>query len=224
VLTLAIETSSPLGSIAVGRDGELLAERTHEGGDAHAEALFPLLDELLAEAGVKRQELQSIAVGVGPGSFTGLRVGIAFAEGIATGLGLPLVGIPSLAGLAWSHPFPAGVELVAAVLDARRDELFFAVFDRQQRQCIEPELIASATAREHIERRCNGKTFAIAGKGLPADVPSQWFVPGAQYPTAAAALKLSMGPLAHSPATALYLRAPDLKLPNLVPNPLLSGP
>jgi tRNA threonylcarbamoyladenosine biosynthesis protein TsaB len=224
LLILAIETSSPQGSVAVGRDGAVLAQRVHKGGDAHAEALFPLLDELLNEAAVTRHELQAVAVGTGPGSFTGLRVGIAFAEGIATGLGVPLIGVQSLANLAWSCAHPVTAEVVGALLDARRNELFFAAFGRDQQLRVEPELIAIEGAREHIEQRLSGCAFALTGSAAGAGLPAEWFLRGAEYPTAEGLLKLCEGPLGQTPASPMYLRAPELKLPKLVPNPLHTVP
>jgi tRNA threonylcarbamoyladenosine biosynthesis protein TsaB len=219
VLTLAIETSSPLGSIAVGNGNQLLAERRHAGGDAHAEALFPLLDELLREAGVSRKELGRVAVGVGPGSFTGLRVGIALAEGIATGLGIPLLGVPSLASLAWSRA-AGDVDVIGALLDARRQDVFFAAFSPDQGVHAEAELLSGATARARIERQMAGKRFILSGVPGLGGLPNEWFLADAEYPTAEALLKLCDGPLAQSDAAPLYLRAPDIKLPNLPPNPL----
>src|SRR5690606_7672218 len=105
----------------------------------HAEELVPLLDRLLADAKLPRERLQLIAVGLGPGSFTGLRVGIALASGIALGLGIPLVGVPSLValahGLQLDHALPAtndtDPEWLGALTDARRGEYFFAAFNRR---------------------------------------------------------------------------------------------
>src|SRR5688572_26659375 len=97
---LGIETSSTRGSLAVLEGTELRAVRVHEEPHRHAELTLSLIGEVLAEAGIDKRELSRIAVGVGPGSFTGVRVALALGQGIAHGLGIPLVGVGSLAAMA----------------------------------------------------------------------------------------------------------------------------
>jgi tRNA threonylcarbamoyladenosine biosynthesis protein TsaB len=126
VLVVGIETSSRRGSVALVRDGRVLGRAEHERLNAHAEELQPLLERLLAEAGVSKHELTRVAVGMGPGSFTGLRVGIAFAQGIALGLGLEWIGVGSLKAMARTAPAKSSLPRVT-LLDARRNEIFAAV-------------------------------------------------------------------------------------------------
>src|SRR5690606_29707052 len=95
---LALETSSRRGSAAL-YAGEIVAEASHEIPNAHGEQLGKLVDGWLAEAGWSKSQIDRLAVGIGPGSFTGLRVGIALAQGMALGLDRPLVGISSLVAL-----------------------------------------------------------------------------------------------------------------------------
>ena len=94
----------------------------------HAARFVPELEALLAEAGVTRDRLAAITVGVGPGSYTGLRVGIAAARGLATGLGLPLGGVDSLALIAWGALAPGETGL--AVRDARRGNVYAGLYRR----------------------------------------------------------------------------------------------
>ncbi|HYQ44013.1 MAG TPA: tRNA (adenosine(37)-N6)-threonylcarbamoyltransferase complex dimerization subunit type 1 TsaB [Polyangiaceae bacterium] len=126
---LGIESSSRRGSVALLEGGRLIASVEHEEPNAHAERLLPLLERLLADTGWPKSSLDRLGVGVGPGSFTGLRAGIALVEGLSVGLDRPLWGVGSLLAMARGalaeHSGPC-----CALLDARRNELFAAVYDR----------------------------------------------------------------------------------------------
>jgi tRNA threonylcarbamoyl adenosine modification protein YeaZ len=137
---LGIETSSRRGSVALLERGELVAAACHEELNAHAERLLPLIDQVLADAGWSRTRLNRVAVGVGPGSFTGLRVGIALGQGISVGLGIELVGVGSLRAMAAAVPSDRpGVRW--ALLDARRGEVFVAAYDEAGRELLSPRAI-----------------------------------------------------------------------------------
>ena len=124
---LAIESSSPQGSVALLESGRLVVSLTHDEPNAHAERLLPLVEQALAEAGWSRATIERMGVGIGPGSFTGVRVGIALAQGLALGLGRPLVGVTSLAAMARAVPREvAGMRV--PLLDARREEVFRAAY------------------------------------------------------------------------------------------------
>lgn len=123
----AFETSSRRPSVAV-HDGTRLATRALDGDRPHASDLLPALEAALAELGLGAGDLEAIAVGTGPGSYTGLRVGIATALGLARGCGAHLIGVPSLEALAWGQLEP-GAE-AGVLLDARAKELYFAHYRR----------------------------------------------------------------------------------------------
>lgn len=116
---------------------QLVSALEHEQPNAHAEQLLPLLERLLTDAGWPKSSLDRLAVGVGPGSFTGLRAGIALAEGLSVGLDRPLWGVGSLLAMARGalaeHSGPC-----CALLDARRSELFAAVYDQKLRELSAP--------------------------------------------------------------------------------------
>ena len=112
--------------MALLRGETLLAEETSDGGRPPSERLLPALDALLRRAGVALDAVTGFAVSVGPGSFTGLRVGIATVKGLAFGSGRPVAAVGTLAALAF--PALGGRSPVAALLDARRGELYAAVF------------------------------------------------------------------------------------------------
>jgi tRNA threonylcarbamoyladenosine biosynthesis protein TsaB len=125
VKVLGIESATPLASIAVIDDGRVLAEQRSDTA-GHRADLLVLIDAVCRAAGVAPADLDAIAVGAGPGSFTGLRIGMATAKGIAFAAGKPLWAVSSLAALA----FPVDKPLVTAVLDARRGEIYAGVYRR----------------------------------------------------------------------------------------------
>ncbi len=124
VLVLAIDTSTAQVSVAIGDGGAVLGALQLTGGRRHAEQLAPAIDHLRRELGVDLDHLAVIAVGIGPGLFTGLRVGVTTAKVMAQALRIPVVGIPSLDLVA--YPLRHADRLIVAVLDARRREVFAA--------------------------------------------------------------------------------------------------
>jgi tRNA threonylcarbamoyladenosine biosynthesis protein TsaB len=126
-LVLGIETATVLGGVALVSDtGELLGEIALRSHESHSERILPALEWLLATLGLTLRDCAAVAVSQGPGSFTGLRAGIATAKGLSFSLGVPLFGISTLEALAANAPPAAGP--VCAVLDARRGEVFRALF------------------------------------------------------------------------------------------------
>ncbi len=124
---LGIETATALGGVAlVDEDGRILGEITLLGRESHSERIIPAVAELLATLGASPGDLAAVAVSSGPGSFTGLRTGVASAKGLAFSRGVPLYGVPTLAALAANAT--AGCGPVCAVLNARRGEVFRALF------------------------------------------------------------------------------------------------
>jgi tRNA threonylcarbamoyladenosine biosynthesis protein TsaB len=125
---LAFDTSTEVLSVA------LLAERgtidrRHDGARTHAEHILPLVHAVLDEAGISLSMLDGIAAGVGPGSFTGVRMSLAVAQGLAFGAGLPVVPVTSLEALAF-QAIEEGADRVLACLDARMGELYWGCFAR----------------------------------------------------------------------------------------------
>lgn len=128
---LAIETATDLVGAALLRDDGGLSERSHEGGRAHAELLAPAIEEVCAISGCSLADLDALAVDVGPGLFTGLRVGVATAKALGQALGLGVIGVTSLDILAAAAVALAGPDRarwVVAVVDARRGEVFAAAY------------------------------------------------------------------------------------------------
>ena len=140
---LGIDTAVATASVALIEDGKLYAEELHEREAAkdyscaglqssgnHAEVVLPLIEALLHKAQITVKELSGIAVSIGPGSFTGLRIGLATAKGIAYESGLPLAGVSTLhANAARVNGFHG---VIASLLDARKSELYLALFRRNE--------------------------------------------------------------------------------------------
>ncbi len=145
---LAIETSTEACSVAVLADGAL-SERFEVAPRRHAELVLPWAEALLSEAGLRRADLDAIAVTRGPGAFTGVRLGISIAQGIALALDRPLLSVSTLAVLAMGglRDAPAG-EFVLAAIDARMGEVYVGAFarDGEALRAVAPEAVAAPDA------------------------------------------------------------------------------
>ncbi|MGH2596524.1 MAG: tRNA (adenosine(37)-N6)-threonylcarbamoyltransferase complex dimerization subunit type 1 TsaB [Actinomycetota bacterium] len=125
MIVLGIDTSTPQTSVAIGNDREVLA-RISIAGKARQESVTPALQQMLAWSGLDLDRVGGIAVGIGPGLFTGLRVGVETAKTLAQVLNVPIVGITSLDALAFAIRHTS--RRIACVIDARRGEVFVAVY------------------------------------------------------------------------------------------------
>ncbi|HJV03510.1 MAG TPA: tRNA (adenosine(37)-N6)-threonylcarbamoyltransferase complex dimerization subunit type 1 TsaB [Burkholderiaceae bacterium] len=124
---LAIETSSELASCALLRDGAVIA-RASSGVRTHSQSILPMVQELLAEAGIALKQCDAIAYGSGPGSFTGVRTACGVAQGLAFGAGLPVVPVVTLDAMALACHQQFGAGEVLTVLDARMGEVYWAQY------------------------------------------------------------------------------------------------
>lgn len=128
-MILALDTCLAGGGAALAQDGRVLAQAVLEPGPGFSRRLLPALEQVMASAGASPRDLIGLAVTIGPGFFTGLRVALATAQGLALGLGLPVAGVSSLRLLAANAP--AGERTVWALADARRGLLYAACFRQQ---------------------------------------------------------------------------------------------
>ena len=214
---LGIETSTTSVSVALVESGQIILERAHDRPKQCAERLLPLISEVLSEAGWSRTSLARLGVSVGPGSFTGLRVGIACAQGLSLGLGVPLVGVASLRAMARAVPASQpGVR--CAVLDARRAEVFVAGYAAGFRAAavLEPLALLASSARETLEARLSAPIVWI-GSGLNLlGLQPTFIAPGTEEPAAGAVglLAEELEPT-ENPALPLYIRDAGATLPNL---------
>ncbi|HEU5395841.1 MAG TPA: tRNA (adenosine(37)-N6)-threonylcarbamoyltransferase complex dimerization subunit type 1 TsaB [Verrucomicrobiae bacterium] len=124
---LALEFSSPLRSVAVARDGAVLGEATETGG--RNTAAFAMIDRALAQAGIEREAIELIAVGLGPGSYTGIRSAVAIAQGWQLARSVKTIGIGSVQAIAAQAQAQGLVGRVNVVIDAQRNEFYRAAYD-----------------------------------------------------------------------------------------------
>jgi tRNA threonylcarbamoyl adenosine modification protein YeaZ len=213
----------------------LLAEATTTEPNRHAESLLPLTERLLSRTGLAKRDFCAIVAGTGPGSFTGLRVGLALATGMGLGLGVPVVGVSSLLLLAAAlqrrlAPNSSGKAVaLGAVLDARRGESFFAAFDENLESLVAPCLLPNAALAAFIQAELDGFHVVVAGATAsslldPRLLPSDELrgVDALAFPSAhEAALLVRSKHVSHDPLP-FYLREADAKLPALPRNPLTS--
>ena len=158
---LALETSSSWCSVALWRDGTLVA---HEelAGQRHSELLLPMTSALLTQAALRVQDLDAVAYGAGPGSFTGLRIACGTAQGIAAGAGILTVGVGTLLALAQA----SGAHRVLACLDARMGEIYCAAYERsaQTWDVVHPPQLCAPSAGPVL----SGDGWTGAGGGFDA--------------------------------------------------------
>jgi tRNA threonylcarbamoyladenosine biosynthesis protein TsaB len=208
LIVLALDTCLASCSVAV-LDGERgLAHASEVMARGHQERLAPMAQAVMAQAGLDFSALERIGVTVGPGSFTGLRVGIAFAKGLASALAIPAVGIGTLEALAAETP-----GLALAAIDARRGQVYAQAFE-DGRALTAPEALPLETAAARLAGIAMGRPLTLVGSGAPllADM-----VPHARVVLREGADARVVARLAArcdpAPLTPLYLRTPDAKLP-----------
>jgi tRNA threonylcarbamoyl adenosine modification protein YeaZ len=143
-IVLAWDTSTNTGTAAVGKDGDVISRRTFATEKGHTGKLMMVVDVMLDDVGAGPADVEAIAVGTGPGNFTGVKVGVATAKGMALGLEIPLLGVSTLDLLT---PSDTGGLPVVTVMDARRGTLYAGLYDDtpgREYVCASPQVIADA--------------------------------------------------------------------------------
>ncbi|GAB2886575.1 tRNA (adenosine(37)-N6)-threonylcarbamoyltransferase complex dimerization subunit type 1 TsaB [Nocardioides pacificus] len=201
-MLLAFDTATPLVTVALHDGEDVVAERVSERPMKHGEQLAPLIEQVLADAGLVREDLTAIAVGVGPGPFTGLRVGLVTARTLAMVLEIPVYGVCSLDVLAVEAAHTGAVEGPFVVTtDARRKEVYLASYDEHGVRLDEPQVVRPADAAS--EQPCVGEGAVLYPDAFPHAVgPTR---PSAGWLARAVAEELAE---LHDPEP-LYLRRPD---------------
>ena len=161
MLILAFETTAKAGSVALLEDGKLLAESYQNTGLTHSQTLMVMAEDMLKAAGKTVADISAVAVAEGPGSFTGVRIGVAAAKGLAWGAELPCYGVSTLESMALTLGIYEGY--VCACMDARRNQVYNALFhvDRgtMERVC-EDRAIALADLKTELEH-LDGPIFLV---------------------------------------------------------------
>ncbi|MCF8379800.1 MAG: tRNA (adenosine(37)-N6)-threonylcarbamoyltransferase complex dimerization subunit type 1 TsaB [Bacteroidales bacterium] len=159
-LILNLETSTQVCSVCLSRGSEIIAWKEDFEGKNHAKLLTIFIEEVLKESGIKAEELDAIAVSKGPGSYTGLRIGVSTAKGLAFALSIPLISVNTLKMLAAGYLLEYETLrekenlLLIPMIDARRMEVYSAIYNTKLEECrkVEAEIIDEKTYSDLIEK------------------------------------------------------------------------
>lgn len=193
-LILNIETSTTLCSVSIAKAGVILASKEVNEGYTHAENLHVFIEEVLAKAGKSVKDLNAVAVGSGPGSYTGLRIGVSAAKGLAYSLQIPLIALNTLQTMtAVAVQQNNSNVLFCPMLDARRMEVYTAIFDKDLNTVKETSAQILPEALSFFE---TGKSICFFGDGMPkckellSQIPNSLFIEGI-VPSASGLAQLS---------------------------------
>ncbi len=162
---LAVDTSSKVASVAILADDKLLSENVLNNGLTHSETIMPMIDDVMKKSGQKPDDIDVFAVANGPGSFTGLRIGVATVKGLALATGKRAVGVNTLEALCYNLPLCP--YLLAPIMDARRGEVYNAFYRFCGGELIEvtkPRGIALTRCMEELKQR--GEKVVFLGDGV----------------------------------------------------------
>lgn len=215
---LAVDTALGACSCAIVDDARVLAHRFEVMERGHAERIAPMVDEAMRETDLAFSDLERLAVTTGPGTFTGQRIGLAFARGLRVALKIPLTGITTLEAMATAAIAQTGVEYGVAIHDAKRNEVYFELL-REDETLISATIATFEDALAAISNAtCNAKlVFAgTAAEAAAIKYEGEAIVTPIRQPDAlwVARIALTREAMNEAPKP-LYLRPPDAKLPAL---------
>ncbi|CAM4220084.1 tRNA (adenosine(37)-N6)-threonylcarbamoyltransferase complex dimerization subunit type 1 TsaB [Zobellia nedashkovskayae] len=159
-IILNLETATTNCSVSIAKEGRILAIKEHDTPNySHSEQLHVFIQEVLKEVNIDASELDAIAVSKGPGSYTGLRIGVSAAKGLCFALDIPLISIATLSSMA-AQIISSDIDYIIPVLDARRMEVYSAVFDKDKNEVrtTEAEIIEENSFSEYLEK---GKVILV---------------------------------------------------------------
>jgi tRNA threonylcarbamoyladenosine biosynthesis protein TsaB len=232
-ILLAIETAGSLCSAAIARGGDILTCESRVQRHGHAEVLVPMVQRVTAEAGLRAADIDVVAATVGPGGFTGIRVGLAAAHGIALAAKARLIGVTAFAAVAAAVERDqvrnsAEAEALLVAIDSRRAELYVQLFALTEVATLsEPAAISPDGLAAFVAKHAAGRSVLIAGDAREVAAQSlpkaavRDAVSDARGVVLAARPRLRIGAL-QEPVRPLYIRPPDVSLPNR-PAPVSGG-
>lgn len=152
-IILSIETATTNCSVSLSKEGEIFAlKEDYNNGFSHAERLHVFIDEILKENNIDKSEIQAVAVSKGPGSYTGLRIGVSAAKGLCFALNIPLISVSTLEALA--HQVQTSEGIIVSMLDARRMEVYSAIYssDYQLNRGIQAEILDETSYAQILDK------------------------------------------------------------------------
>nr|WP_202456725.1 MULTISPECIES: tRNA (adenosine(37)-N6)-threonylcarbamoyltransferase complex dimerization subunit type 1 TsaB [unclassified Streptomyces] len=206
---LALDTATPAVTVALHDGSSVVAESSQVDARRHGELLLPAVDRVLAEAGLKLDAVTGIVAGVGPGPYTGLRVGLMTADTFGLALGVPVHGVCTLDGLAYASGIEGGPFVVAT--DARRKEVYWARYEDVRTRAGEPAVDRPAEIAAQVEGLPAVGVGALLYPDTFPDARAPEHVSAAALASLAAE-KLAAGEELLEPRP-LYLRRPDAQVP-----------
>lgn len=224
MVILSLDTSSAAGSAAIARDGEVLIERAGDGSRTHGERLPRELMALLGDARVALSEIDLFAVATGPGSFTGLRIGIATIQGLALAQGKLVAPVSTFEALAFGVALPEAPDLAAVWIDAHRGEVFAALYGASGTVLHAPtSLTPAATLDAWAAALGRARRVRFAGDGaakyrsvIEATLGANAEIPAGPPALAGAIARIAASAPAHAvrphAVVPLYVRRPDAEL------------
>ncbi len=202
MLILGIESSAKAASAALVRDGALVGQYFQCSGLTHSATLLPMAEQLLASTGTEKSALDAVAVARGPGSFTGVRIGVAAVKGLCWALEKPAIGVSTLEAMAWNGVNRGEGALVCCCMDARRSQVYNALFvikDGKPERLVPDRAVSLAELAEDLAKR--GEAPFLTGDG--AALVSEYLGDRAMRHTVAS------GPLLHQSAWGVCMAALD---------------
>ena len=163
---LAVDSSANVASTAIAEDDKLICEFTLNHKKTHSEKLMPMIDEVLKSAQLMPNDIDLFAVAAGPGSFTGLRIGVATIKGLAHAVQKPVIGVSTLMAMAYNLPFCS--HAIAPIMDARRAQVYNGVYRWEQDELVEmiaPRAVSIEDCIAEFEQ--SGEQVVFLGDGVP---------------------------------------------------------
>jgi len=220
---LGIETSTKTGSVAIVCEKSIVAQYSLNIEVTHSERLMATVDRVLSDTGIPISRINGFAVAIGPGSFTGLRIGVSTVKGLALATGKPVAAVPTLKALAWNVPYTAYT--ICTILDARKNEVYAALYqyDRTDLAQKMPETVISLAK---LSGQISGMTVFTGEASLVYhDTLEKLFGARALFapltavlPSAAAIAEIGYGMISHGrhadtdSLTPLYIRRPEAEV------------
>lgn len=164
-MILLIETSTDICSVGIAKEGKIVVEKTSSEKFSHASRLTLFIEKACQDINITLQDIQAVAVSIGPGSYTGLRIGLSTAKGICYALGIPLIAVDTLKALAWKGmQLEPNADYFIPMIDARRMEVYTVLYDQSWNELV-PNQAMILTENSFSNFLQSGKTTVFLGNG-----------------------------------------------------------